>query len=632
MELCKGANAPVPTSLLAVVLSWRSSHAIDAHALLLGESGTVRDDSDLVFFNAPRHISQAVTLNQDPAPGTARLSVSLPRTQPDIDRIAVTGSLDAGSFGEISDLQLTVWDADQAIIDVPIADSEAVSAMLFGEFYRRDNEWRFRAVAQGWDSGMAGLVTEFGIEVDDEPTAGTQQPTSWTNQPENARTAQQDTAATPHSSPHRSGSAPPGSAPTTNGSVATHSGSPGSSGHSSDLVTATTATTEAVATRPSPHGATGFRSTRVTLQRQARPEPPAEPPPNRDRADWHPDYQDPNQLRWWDGERWTMETRLARPQHPRDCARCATPRRRRIFGGYHSCNVCPEQIDEFLTHWHGRAWRVLTTSGPSGAEWDALWASLRYQWIDESAGYGMLRALGLDYVERRVAFAFADGEIEADEYDAFEHAVAELRLIGPQVDDLGWRMQRGRMLTRVRSGDLPVADSADLHLDAEEWVHLDTDVVHIRELAKGPKHTDGRLIVTNKKLRFVGSGSGVEMPWSRIVSVGIEQTTVIVAATSARGGATFDTQDPEYVAAAIEGTLRVAKRLALVPGQRDTRSISQEVKAEVWQRDAGTCVECSESHYLEFDHIIPLSRGGATSATNLQILCRGCNRAKGARI
>lgn len=630
MELCKGANAPVPTSLLAVVLSWRSSHAIDAHALLLDESGTVRDDSDLVFFNAPRHISQAVTLNQDSAPGTARLSVSLPRTQADVDRIAVTGSLDAGSFDEISDLQLTVWDADQAIVDFPIADSEAVSAMLFGEFYRRDAQWRFRAVAQGWDSGMAGLVTEFGIEINDEPTA-VQRSTSGVDQPENAPTEQQGRAATQHGSGSASRSTPG-----TNGSPATHSAPPGNSGHSPDLLTATTTTTRAVATGlgPSvgPHDATGSRSARITLQRQARPEPPAEPPPNRDHADWHPDNQNPNLLRWWDSERWTSETRLARPQHPRNCARCATPRRRRIFGGYHSCSVCPEQIDEFLTHWHGRAWRVLTTSGPSGEEWAALWASLRYQWIDESAGYAVLRALGFDYVERRVAFAFADGEIEADEYDAFEHAVAELRLTGPQIDDLRWRMQRGRMLTRLRSGELPTVDSADLHLDAEEWVHLDTDVVHIRELAKGPKHTDGRLIVTNKKLRFVGSGSGVEMPWSRIVSVTVEDTAVVVAATSSRGGATFGANDPEYVAAAIEGTLRVAKRLALVPGQRDTRSISQEVKAEVWQRDGGKCVECSESHYLEFDHIIPLSRGGATSATNLQILCRGCNRAKGARI
>lgn len=139
-------------------------------------------------------------------------------------------------------------------------------------------------------------------------------------------------------------------------------------------------------------------------------------------------------------------------------------------------------------------------------------------------------------------------------------------------------------------------------------------------------------IGSSKKLRFVGDGTGIELPWNRVVSVHPEHGTVVLAATSARGGATFGVTDPDYVAAALEGALRVSKRLVLTPGQLDSRSIPQDVKAQVWQRDGGACVECGDGHYLEFDHIIPLSRGGATSATNLQILCRACNRAKGARI
>src|SRR4029077_15148396 len=112
MELSKGANAPVPTSLLAVVVSWRSDHVVDAHALLLSESGVVRTDRDLVFYNAPRHASQAVTLDQEPATGTARLSVSLPRTEADVQRIVVAGSIDDGTFGDITDLTLTIHAAD----------------------------------------------------------------------------------------------------------------------------------------------------------------------------------------------------------------------------------------------------------------------------------------------------------------------------------------------------------------------------------------------------------------------------------------------------------------------------------------------------------------------------------------
>lgn len=775
MELSKGANTPIPTSLLAVVISWRSEHAVDAHALLLGAGGTVRDDKDLVFYNAPRHISQAVTLDQDPAPGTARLSVSLPRTEAGVDRIVVSGSLEDADFTRLDDLCVTVHAVDGPVARFAVTDTEAVTAMMFGEFYRRDGGWRFRAVGQGWASGMAGLVTEFGIQVDDPPpgtpaehraappadrtdrpatdsaagralgtdtypagdsgseagttvltrppgspgdpplgSAGRTLTVSHSNGPvpqeparaavrtsepgqrtrysangaaetaESAQLAARHTEFGPPGSRYGADGAgepvPPASASGPGPLEATHPAARGGgSGPRQQSPTRTggpdaggSAEAEAPATsnRPSagssahrpaePHpGNAHYRldertgagavpapwdrfadpqPTRrtpgtVTLRRVTVPEPtPVEPPPGSGIADWYRDPTDPTLYRWWDGESWTSDTRPTARPHPHDCDRCGARRRRRVFGGHHPCATCAAQTEEFLIHWHTRAARLLAASGPRGAEWDALWASLRYQRIDESAGRAALQPDAWQYVERRVAFAFADGQISAQEYDDFDHAVGELGLAGPSIDDLRARMVRGRALSRLREGDLPTVRTPDLHLDAEELVYLDIGATHIRELARGPKHTDGRLIVSTKKLRFVGAGAGVEIPWSRIVSVAAEYETVVVAATSARGGASFAVADPEYLAATLEGALRIAKRLVLAPGQRDSRSIPQEVKAEVWQRDGGRCVECGEGHYLEFDHIIPLSRGGATSAANLQILCRGCNRDKGANI
>ncbi len=57
--------------------------------------------------------------------------------------------------------------------------------------------------------------------------------------------------------------------------------------------------------------------------------------------------------------------------------------------------------------------------------------------------------------------------------------------------------------------------------------------------------------------------------------------------------------------------------------------IPGDVKMFVWRRDGGKCVECGSNQNLEFDHIIPVVMGGANTSRNLQLLCEGCNRAKG---
>jgi len=66
----------------------------------------------------------------------------------------------------------------------------------------------------------------------------------------------------------------------------------------------------------------------------------------------------------------------------------------------------------------------------------------------------------------------------------------------------------------------------------------------------------------------------------------------------------------------------------------DTRSrqISQEVKDSVWNRDGGVCVECGSNENIEFDHIIPFSKGGANTYRNIQLLCENCNRTKSDKI
>ena len=67
-------------------------------------------------------------------------------------------------------------------------------------------------------------------------------------------------------------------------------------------------------------------------------------------------------------------------------------------------------------------------------------------------------------------------------------------------------------------------------------------------------------------------------------------------------------------------------------GERARRSIPQDVKIAVSARDGGRCRQCGSTAQLHFDHVIPISRGGANTVANIQLLCGACNRAKGAKL
>lgn len=62
-----------------------------------------------------------------------------------------------------------------------------------------------------------------------------------------------------------------------------------------------------------------------------------------------------------------------------------------------------------------------------------------------------------------------------------------------------------------------------------------------------------------------------------------------------------------------------------------SRHIPNKVRIEVFQRDSGCCVWCGSDENIEFDHVTPVSKGGESIASNLQLLCRSCNRKKRTR-
>ncbi|MGQ0845603.1 MAG: TerD family protein [Sporichthyaceae bacterium] len=172
--LAKGANTPIGATRIRAVVGWNAGPGVpdvDASALLVAESGKVRNDGDFVFYNQPTHASGAATHVGKSAPATGvatdTVSVDLHRLTPDVARVALAASADGGTFGQVAGLQLALFDADSGAELARFVDvgASTETAFVLGELYRRDGAWKFRAVGQGWASGLAGLATDFGIDV-----------------------------------------------------------------------------------------------------------------------------------------------------------------------------------------------------------------------------------------------------------------------------------------------------------------------------------------------------------------------------------------------------------------------------------------------------------------------------------
>lgn len=213
--LTKGANisllhrSAVQESRLQAVIRWSDPDGaadVDVAALLLGHNGRARSDEDFVFYNAPTGGGGAVRLlgkrSQDEF-AEDRISLDLEALPAEVGTVVLVASLDASDgvgFSDVSDLSLDLLDgAGESRVRFDVTDAGAETAMVLGELYLRGEHWKFRAVGQGWVTGLAGLATDYGIEVADaaaDPidivdivdTAGTDAPASTDD------TAEADTA------------------------------------------------------------------------------------------------------------------------------------------------------------------------------------------------------------------------------------------------------------------------------------------------------------------------------------------------------------------------------------------------------------------------------------------------------
>ncbi|GAB3008532.1 TerD family protein [Streptomyces pseudoechinosporeus] len=179
-EMIKGANVSLPslspdTGSVIVSLSWTSAEGdgdADVSVLLLDANGKVRSEEDFFFYNnqaSPDGTVQLLGKTPTDSGSEDRINLDLAAMPSEVERIVVAASRYGGArFGDLDALRVALADsAGESVIGFSITDATVESAFLFGELYRRSDEWKFRAIGQGYETGLAGLATDFGIDVDD---------------------------------------------------------------------------------------------------------------------------------------------------------------------------------------------------------------------------------------------------------------------------------------------------------------------------------------------------------------------------------------------------------------------------------------------------------------------------------
>ena len=151
---------------------------LDAAAFLLGDNGKVPNQDDFIFYGNLKHKSESVEHMGDNLTGEGdgddeQVKVDLSKIPANITKVAFTVTIyEAESrrqnFGQVSNAFIRIVDetTNQELIRYDLGEDFSIeTAVVVGELYRHNGEWKFNAVGSGFQGGLAALCANFGIEV-----------------------------------------------------------------------------------------------------------------------------------------------------------------------------------------------------------------------------------------------------------------------------------------------------------------------------------------------------------------------------------------------------------------------------------------------------------------------------------
>jgi uncharacterized protein (UPF0248 family) len=298
----------------------------------------------------------------------------------------------------------------------------------------------------------------------------------------------------------------------------------------------------------------------------------------------------------------------------------------------HRCGRCEAEVQQARVNFRNAFISACADGVITPLEWIQLRSRAASDRLDLNEALTYVRGDALHFIERTLSYAFSDGQISSDDENSIHQLIRDLAIPGDLAQPILSRLIYLKLISTIRRGELQTIRPS-IHLDAGELCYMETDATYHKVNARSISYIPGRLIATNKRLHFLSQAGGAEIPLKRIMRIDREGAGIYLELSTKKANGHYDVNDPVLTEVIIDTLVRMDKRQLLAP-QSDvaSRHIPQEVKQAVWQRDQGKCVQCGATTYLEFDHIIPFSKGGASTVNNVQLLCRKCNLVKGGRL
>lgn len=234
------------------------------------------------------------------------------------------------------------------------------------------------------------------------------------------------------------------------------------------------------------------------------------------------------------------------------------------------------------------------------------------------------------FIEHVLADAKEDEFLEEEEEKRIAWMISHLPITTSTRYYIDEEISKLRNLTNIRRGVLPSLNYSVAGLRSGEIVHFTSDAIleQLKQLRSGPRldRFVGTVVITDYRMMFSAETRAFMIPHSKVLDLIPIRGGVEIRCDGRGSGRYIVERLGIYIlnSAIAKANQRLVQRNNSLPD----RHIPRDIRQRVWQRYGGQCAECRATQYLEFDHIVPVAKGGSNSEGNVQLLCRGCNSKK----